>query len=118
MMDTYNAFAPSEAEVATYKEKLDNSKAEQKNLFLIIFQVNINEWELNFVGVKCMVQRFIASITDHIEKHGALPLDAYHAKRELTKNETWLSNALERLKEVFLKHEKVPIECNTFILSY
>ena len=41
MMDTYNAFAPSEAEVATYKEKLDNSKAEQKNLFLIIFQVNI-----------------------------------------------------------------------------
>ena len=29
------------------------------------------------------------------------------AKREPTKNETWLINALERLKEVFLKHEKV-----------
>ena len=39
MMDTYGAFAPSESEVASYKEKLDNSKAEQKNLFLIIFQV-------------------------------------------------------------------------------
>ena len=38
-MDTYGAFAPSESEVASYKEKLDNSKAEQKNLFLIIFQV-------------------------------------------------------------------------------
>ena len=40
MMDTYGAFAPSESEVASYKEKLDNSKAEQKNLFLIIFQVS------------------------------------------------------------------------------
>ena len=39
-MDTYGAFAPSESEVASYKEKLDNSKAEQKNLFLIIFQVS------------------------------------------------------------------------------
>ena len=41
MMDTYGAFAPSESEVASYKEKLDNSKAEQKNLFLIIFQVQL-----------------------------------------------------------------------------
>ena len=40
-MDTYGAFAPSESEVASYKEKLDNSKAEQKNLFLIIFQVSL-----------------------------------------------------------------------------
>ena len=39
MMDTYNAFAPSQSEVDSYKEKLANSKAEQKNLFLIIFQV-------------------------------------------------------------------------------
>ena len=33
--------------------------------------------------------------------------EAYYGKRELNKNETWLINALERLKEVFLKHEKV-----------
>ena len=39
MMDTYNAFAPSQSEVDSFKEKLENSKAEQKNLFLIIFQV-------------------------------------------------------------------------------
>ena len=44
MMDTYGAFAPSESEVASYKEKLDNSKAEQKNLFLIIFQVSFFSW--------------------------------------------------------------------------
>jgi len=41
MMDTYNAFAPSQSEVDSFKEKLANSKAEQKNLFLIIFQVTI-----------------------------------------------------------------------------
>merc|ERR1719192_1171981 len=69
MMDTYNAFAPSQSEVASYKEKLDNSKAEQKNLFLIIFQ------------------RFIAIITEHIDKHGPVPSDALLAKREPTKNE-------------------------------
>jgi len=91
MMDTYGAFAPSESEVASYKEKLDNSKAEQKNLFLIIFQ------------------RFIAIITEHIDKHGPVPAEALLAKREPTKNETWLINALERLKEVFLKHEKVTV---------
>lgn len=39
MMNSYDAFAPTQAEVDQYKEKLQNSKAEQKNLFLIIFQV-------------------------------------------------------------------------------
>ena len=53
------------------------------------------------------MKRFIAIITEHIDKHGPVPTDALLAKREPTKNETWLINALERLKEVFLKHEKV-----------
>ena len=39
MMNSYDAFAPTQQEVEGYKEKLQNSKAEQKNLFLIIFQV-------------------------------------------------------------------------------
>ena len=47
MMDTYNAFAPSQSEVDSFKEKLENSKAEQKNLFLIIFQVgNLNSLKI------------------------------------------------------------------------
>jgi len=41
MMDSYAAFAPTEQEVEASKEKFQNSKAEQKNLFLIIFQVCI-----------------------------------------------------------------------------
>ena len=41
MMDSYDAFAPTQQEVDQYKEKLQNSKAEQKNLFLIIFQVRL-----------------------------------------------------------------------------
>ena len=48
MMDTYNAFAPSQSEVDSFKEKLENSKAEQKNLFLIIFQVGHTISILNF----------------------------------------------------------------------
>lgn len=39
MMDSYAAFAPSESEVETFREKLENAKIEQKNLFLVIFQV-------------------------------------------------------------------------------
>ena len=39
MMDSYAAFAPSESEVETFREKLENAKVEQKNLFLVIFQV-------------------------------------------------------------------------------
>ena len=42
MMNSYDAFAPTQQEVEGYKEKLQNSKAEQKNLFLIIFQVKNN----------------------------------------------------------------------------
>ena len=54
MMDTYGAFAPSESEVASYKEKLDNSKAEQKNLFLIIFQVKLDSPNLFlFLAIYC-----------------------------------------------------------------
>ena len=48
MMDTYNAFAPSQSEVDSFKEKLENSKAEQKNLFLIIFQVGHTFSIMNF----------------------------------------------------------------------
>ena len=103
-MDTYNAFAPSQSEVDSFKEKLENSKAEQKNLFLIIFQVRKRFSSIEFLSV---FKRFIAIISDHIEKHGELNEEAYYGKRELNKNETWLINALERLKEVFLKHEKV-----------
>lgn len=39
MMDSYAAFAPSESEVETFREKLENAKVEQKNLFLVILQV-------------------------------------------------------------------------------
>jgi len=54
MMDTYNAFAPSQSEVDSFKEKLENSKAEQKNLFLIIFQVR------NRVSLYCIFIRYLA----------------------------------------------------------
>ena len=50
MMDTYNAFAPSQSEVDSFKEKLENSKAEQKNLFLIIFQVRKRFSSIEFLS--------------------------------------------------------------------
>lgn len=89
MMDSYAAFAPTEQEVEASKEKFQNSKAEQKNLFLIIFQ------------------RFIGITSDHIEKHGTVTEEALSGTAELNKHEKWLVGTLERLKEVFLKHEKV-----------
>ena len=39
MMNSFEAYAPTPQEVEAFKEKKENSKAEQKNLFLIIFQV-------------------------------------------------------------------------------
>ena len=38
-MNSFEAYAPTPQEVEAFKEKKENSKAEQKNLFLIIFQV-------------------------------------------------------------------------------
>jgi len=89
MMNSYDAFAPTQQEVDQFKEKLQNSKAEQKNLFLIIFQ------------------RFIAIVTDHIEKHGPLTEEALAGQVDLNKHGKWLIGTVERLQEVFLKHEKV-----------
>jgi len=46
-------------------------------------------------------------MSDHIEKHGTITEDALTGSVELNKHETWLMGTLERLKAVFLKHEKV-----------
>ena len=63
MMDTYNAFAPSQSEVDSFKEKLENSKAEQKNLFLIIFQVWKFEFAQNFrLKFQFFINYFILAI--------------------------------------------------------
>ena len=63
MMDTYNAFAPSQSEVDSFKEKLENSKAEQKNLFLIIFQVRKRFPVLNFSSIfSVLLQLFLITL--------------------------------------------------------
>ncbi|CAG5088532.1 Oidioi.mRNA.OKI2018_I69.PAR.g11876.t2.cds [Oikopleura dioica] len=97
MMDSYAAFAPSESEVETFREKLENAKVEQKNLFLVIFQ------------------RFIGVISEHVAKHG-LPIeeDEMMDTQETlvqAKNRHWLQCTCERLQEVFLRNE-------TAVLSY
>ncbi|CBY43696.1 unnamed protein product [Oikopleura dioica] len=91
MMDSYAAFAPSESEVETFREKLENAKIEQKNLFLVIFQ------------------RFIGVISEHVAKHGlAVEEDEMMDSQEIAvqgKNAIWLQCTCERLKEVFLRNE-------------
>ena len=64
MMDTYNAFAPSQSEVDSFKEKLENSKAEQKNLFLIIFQVRNRFFSvLHFYAIfSVLLQLFLTTL--------------------------------------------------------
>lgn len=41
MMNTYASYAPSAEDVTKVEEKLDSAKSEQKNLFLVIFQVDL-----------------------------------------------------------------------------
>lgn len=52
-------------------------------------------------------QRFIAIIGDAIEKHGHVSEDALKGTVEMNKHEQWLVGTMERLQEVFLRHEKV-----------
>ena len=107
MMDSYAAFAPSESEVETFREKLENAKVEQKNLFLVIFQVCLF---FDF-HLQSFVKRFIGVISEHVAKHG-LPIeeDEMMDTQETlvqAKNRHWLQCTCERLQEVFLRNETV-----------
>lgn len=53
------------------------------------------------------IKRFIGITSDHIEKHGHVSEEALIGSTELNKHEKWLIGTIERLKEVFLRHEKV-----------
>lgn len=86
MMDTYNAFAPSQSEVDSFKEKLENSKAEQKNLFLIIFQVGNRFFPvLHFYAIfSVLLQLFLItlkSMENWMKKH-------------IMENENWIKTKL------------------------
>ena len=66
----------------------------------------MNQFEYNRIDI-LLFQRFIAIIGDAIEKHGHVSEEALKGTVEMNKHEQWLTSTIERLQEVFLRHEKV-----------
>lgn len=76
-LKSYGLFAPSEEDIEKLREKVDSAKAQQKNLFLIIFQ------------------RFIMILTDHLVR-------CRSSGKEF--NTPWYKYTIDRLQQVFLMH--------------
>jgi len=75
---TYSAFAPNAEDLQKMQEQVDAAAAEQKKLFLIVFQ------------------RFIMILSDHLVRCETLHKDF---------RSPWYKSTMDRLKEIFLLHK-------------
>ncbi|KAG2466614.1 NCBP1 protein, partial [Polypterus senegalus] len=108
-----------EEQIERLQEKVETAQSEQKNLFLVIFQVSealqmlhgwpevrrlslcLSGWCPSSGGLSaalCRTQRFIMILTEHLVRCETAGVDF---------NTPWYKNCIERLQQIFLMHYQI-----------